>query len=254
MIVRLSSGSPLASFRTAGGERVRAGWHPKEPDRVVLYRPSAPGDSGLGVAHAIYPASARGLGQAGGAFVSSLASAIQQMEGWFPAGSPGYPTGSLSYRNNNPGNLRPGSLAVGATGSNNGYAVFPDFTTGWNALLGLIQSPAYWNLTLTQFFAQYAPAADNNNPAAYAATVAASLGVDPNTPISQLASGGGASGPTPASSASSGGDAGSSDDSGDASSGSSLADTFSSISDTLSGASPVAWGVLGAVVLAAFVL
>lgn len=139
---------------------------------------------------------ARGLGQTGGDFVSALASAIQQVEGYYPPGSvvggASYPQGSLAYRNNNPGNLRPGSLAVGATGSNGGYAVFPDFQTGWNALLGLIQSPAYWSLTLVQFFSQYAPSADNNNPAAYAATVAASLGVDPNTPISQLASGGGA--------------------------------------------------------------
>jgi hypothetical protein len=134
-----------------------------------------------------------GLGQYGGGFsVSGLASAIQTMEGYYPPGTPGYPTGSLSYRNNNPGNLRPGSLAVGATGSNGGYAVFPNYQTGLNALVGLIQSPAYWNLTLTQFFAQYAPASDGNNPGSYAATVAANLGVDANTPLSQLATGGGA--------------------------------------------------------------
>ncbi len=125
-----------------------------------------------------------GLGQACGDLVSSLASSIQSMEGWYP--------GSLSYRNNNPGNLRPGSLAVGATGTNGGYAVFPDYQTGYNALVGLIQSPGYWNLTLAQFFAKYAPSADNNNPSAYAANVAAQLGVDANTPLSQLASGGGA--------------------------------------------------------------
>ena len=109
----------------------------------------------------------RGLGQVGGDFVSSLASAIQQMEGWYLPGSVvggvSYPQGSLSYRNNNPFNMRPGSLSVGAIGSNGGYAVFPDFQTGWNAGLGLIQSPAYWPLTLTQFFAKFTPGADNNN-------------------------------------------------------------------------------------------
>jgi hypothetical protein len=127
----------------------------------------------------------RGLGD----FVSSLASAIQNYEGWFPPGSPGYPQGSLSYRNNNPGNLRPGSLAVGATGSNSGYAVFPSYQAGLAALIGLIQSNQYYGDTLTQFFQTYAPSADNNNPAAYAAGVAAQLGVDANTPISQLEAG-----------------------------------------------------------------
>ncbi len=155
-------------FRTAGGRLVRL-----NPGALARRR-------GLGA-----------LGQAGGFSVSALASAIQQVEGYYPPGTPGYPQGSLSYRNNNPGNIRPGSLAVGATGSNGGYAVFPDYQTGWNALVGLIQSPAYWGLTLTQFFSRYAPSADNNNPAAYAATVAASLGVDADTPLSQLASGGG---------------------------------------------------------------
>jgi hypothetical protein len=126
----------------------------------------------------------RGLGSYGlGDFVSDLAAAIQTFEGYYP--------GSLAYRNNNPGNLRPGSLAVGATGSNGGYAVFPDYATGWAALLGLIQSTTYYGDTLIQFFQTYAPAADNNNPAAYAAGVAANLGVDANTPISQLEAGGG---------------------------------------------------------------
>ena len=134
-----------------------------------------------------------GLGDAS-SLAASLAAAIQQVEGWYPPGSVvggvSYPQGSLAYRNNNPGNIRPGSLAVGATGSSGGYAVFPDYQTGYSALVNLIQSPSYWGLTLTQFFQQYAPAADNNNPGAYAASVAASLGVDPNTPLSVLASGG----------------------------------------------------------------
>jgi hypothetical protein len=119
--------------------------------------------------------------------VGELALAIQSFEGYYaPGANPKYPSGTLAWRNNNPGNLRPGSLAVGATGSSGGYAVFPDYATGLAALTGLIQSPAYYGLTLNQFFAKYAPAADNNNPGQYAATVAANLGVDPNTPISVL--------------------------------------------------------------------
>jgi hypothetical protein len=191
----------------------------------------------------------RGLGQTD--FVSGLASAIQSFEGWFPPGTPGYPSGSLSYRNNNPGNLRPGSLAVGATGSNGGYAVFPDYQTGYNALVGLIQSPMYWNLTLSQFFQTYAPSADNNNPAQYAATVAAQLGVDANTPISTLAAGGGplaapvAGGPCDPTSTSydetlCGGTASSS-----------LSDQ---VSDALGGISPVAIAALAGILVLAAVL
>jgi hypothetical protein len=185
----------------------------------------------------------RGLGQVGGDFVSSLASAIQQMEGWYP--------GSLAYRNNNPGNLRPGLLAVGATGSSGGYAVFPNYQTGWNALLGLIQSPGYWNLTLTQFFAKYAPGADNNNPAAYAASVAATLGVDANTPISQLASGGGAVAAAAAPPDNSGDGGSGTIDTGDAAG---SPDTSSDTSDS-SSVSPLALGIgVGAILLAALVL
>lgn len=186
----------------------------------------------------------RGVGQYdAGSLASALATAIQQMEGWIPPGSPGYPQGSLSYRNNNPGNLRPGSLAVGATGSNGGYAVFPNYQTGYNALVGLVQSPAYWNLTLNQFFAQYAPASDSNNPSEYAATVAAQLGVYPDTPLSTLAAGGG-----PSDSGDGSADTGASGDSADGSDfGSTLADAFSSVS-------PVVWATAGALLLAAVVL
>ena len=213
-----------------------------------------------------------GLGDAS-SLAASLAAAIQQVEGWYPPGSVvggvSYPQGSLAYRNNNPGNIRPGSLAVGATGSSGGYAVFPDYQTGYSALVNLIQSPSYWNLTLTQFFQKYAPAADNNNPAAYASSVAASLGVDPNTPLSILASGGsGASSDAPGTGDSndcildgtcpdyttiygSGGAAGAPFPAAPDASSASVA---SDLSDILGGVSPVALAALGAVLLAAIIL
>ncbi len=148
--------------------------------------------------------------------------------------------------------------------------MFPDYQTGYSALVNLIQSPSYWGLTLTQFFQQYAPAADNNNPAAYAASVAASLGVDPNTPLSVLASGG--------SGASSGGGSGTGDSddcildgtcpddttvygSGGAAGApfpaapdASSVSVASDLSDILGGVSPVALAALGAVLLAAIIL
>lgn len=197
-------------------------------------------------------AAARGLGD----FVNSLAAAIQQYEGWFPPGAQ-FPQGSLSYRNNNPGNLRPGSLAVGATGVNGGYAVFPDYQTGWNALVGLIQSNQYYGDTLTQFFQTYAPAADNNNPAAYAAGVAAQLGVDANTPISQLEAGEA----VPSSS----GDDDSGDDSGDGSAqaatlaapsapSGSTAPLSDTISDAFGSVPGWAWGLLGGLLALGLIL
>ena len=210
----------------------------------------------------------RGLGGLGlGDFVSQLASAIQNYEGYYPpgtsAGGVSYPQGSLAYRNNNPGNLRPGSLAVGATGSNGGYAVFPNYQAGWNALLGLIQSSTYYGDTLSQFFQTYAPAADNNNPAAYAAGVAAQLGVDANTPISQLETGTSASAAAPAPS----GDDDDSDDDDDSASpppvlpaGTPAPAAVSSesltdqISDAPGGISPVALGIAAALLGLALVL
>jgi len=61
----------------------------------------------------------------------SIAQAIYQMEGSGPS--------TIATRNNNPGNLRSG---VGQTGSNGGYAVFPDMATGWAAHALALSLPA----------------------------------------------------------------------------------------------------------------
>jgi hypothetical protein len=132
---------------------------------------------------------ARGLNDLGQSdFVSSFANAIARFEGYNVAGS-------LAQRNNNPGNLRsgPGQTGVDA----NGYAVFPDAATGFAALDNQISLNISRGLTLNQFFAGepgvyagYAPSADANNPAQYASTVAGWLGVDPNTPLQDIASSG----------------------------------------------------------------
>ena len=123
----------------------------------------------------------RGLGDSS-SLVSGIAAAIQQMEGWFP--------GSVSYRNNNPGNLRSGP---GMTGTDSGgYAIFPDFATGQAALDAQVQTNINRGLTLQQFFAGgngyagYAPSTDNNNPTAYANFVAGQVGIDTSTPLNSL--------------------------------------------------------------------
>src|SRR5208283_4377648 len=123
----------------------------------------------------------RGLGDSS-SLVSGIASAIQQMEGWFP--------GSVSYRNNNPGNLRSGPGQIGTDA--NGYAIFPDVATGQAALDAQVQTNIDRGLTLQQFFAGgngyagYAPSADSNNPTAYANFVAGQVGIDTSTPLNSV--------------------------------------------------------------------
>ena len=107
---------------------------------------------------------------------STLASTIQTIEGWFP--------GSVSYRNNNPGNLKYAGQP-GATGADSsGFAVFPSIQAGQQALLNQINLDASRGLTIAQFAAKYAPAQDNNDPASYASQLAAATGLSVNDPLS----------------------------------------------------------------------
>ena len=174
----------------------------------------------------------------------SLAQAIARFEGFFTAGS-------VAARNNNPGNLRSG---VGQIGTDpNGYAIFPDQTTGFQALSNQIQLNISRGLNLNEFFAGqrdaegnvipggypgYAPAADRNQPAQYASTVAGWLGIDPTAPLNTLDSGTAPS-PPPLTEPSA----------------PSSSDVLSSIlGDTSGGISPVAIGALALVGLAALVV
>jgi LysM repeat protein/peptidoglycan hydrolase-like protein with peptidoglycan-binding domain len=89
--------------------------------------------------------------------------------------------GSLAWRNNNPGNIRNGAFAD-AHGAfkgkkNHGFAIFPDHDTGFAALTALLKTDAYKRLTLTTAMQKYAPASDNNDPAAYARSVSKMTGL-----------------------------------------------------------------------------
>lgn len=60
-------------------------------------------------------------------------------------------SGSRSWRNNNPGNIKytETTRAFGAIGQDkDGFAIFPDVQTGRNAMLSLLQTTIYSNLTL----------------------------------------------------------------------------------------------------------
>ena len=137
-------------------------------------------------------AMATGLGQAPA--VSTIAATIQQMEG-YSGPSTQYPNGTLAYQNNNPGNLvynssSTGQIANGATPGINGFASFPSYQAGYNALLSQIQSYANQGLTINQMMNIYAPASQaGNNPTLYANTIATNLGVSTDTSLSDVLNG-----------------------------------------------------------------
>lgn len=109
----------------------------------------------------------------------SLAEAIARMEGWGVAGS-------LARRNNNPGNLRASSLAIGK--DSHGFAIFPDEATGWAALQRQINLDANRGLNLEQFIGKYAPPTENDT-SNYLRNVMAWTGLDRTAGLAQPANG-----------------------------------------------------------------
>jgi hypothetical protein len=126
----------------------------------------------------VFFAARRGMGSTGN--FSAVANAIQQQEGYYP--------GSVAYANNNPGNLMYAGQP-GATQGPNGFAVFPDYQTGYQALLNQISLDASRGETISQFISKYAPASAGNPTQAYAQNVAAAVGLSPNDLLSAAATG-----------------------------------------------------------------
>lgn len=75
--------------------------------------------------------------------------------------------GSLSWRNNNPGNIVSGAFAKrnGAVGQNGRFAVFPDVETGRLALNALLTGKSYADLPLGAAMQRYAPSHENDTEA-----------------------------------------------------------------------------------------
>jgi hypothetical protein len=111
------------------------------------------------------------------ALIDTLAQAIAQFEGFNTQGT-------IAQRNNNPGNLRASPYSIGT--DSNGYSIFPDAQTGWNALYYQLSLYSGRGLTLDQMINIYAPASDNNNPSNYLNFVTGKLGVGPSTSVSAL--------------------------------------------------------------------
>lgn len=114
--------------------------------------------------------------------ITAIADAITRFEGFFP--------GSVSYRNNNPGNLvyvgQAGATPVQVTGSDGKVRTFARFETpeaGRAALEGQIALDASRGLTLRQLIYKWAPPSDNNPTDKYLASIANNTGLTPDDPI-----------------------------------------------------------------------
>ncbi len=96
--------------------------------------------------------------------------------------------GSAAWRNNNPGNIRKSSVSkwLGAVGETESWAVFADEESGLRAIVKLLRSKNYRNLTLTGAIHRWAPAADNNRPVVYTNTVSKKTGISKNAVIKDL--------------------------------------------------------------------
>ena len=67
--------------------------------------------------------------------------------------------GTRSWRNNNPGNIRGARNEIGTAG---GFAIFADYETGFTAIIDLLRSNEYNNLTINAAIVEYAPPIEND--------------------------------------------------------------------------------------------
>lgn len=97
--------------------------------------------------------------------------------------------GTISWRNNNPGNIRTSSFTKknGEIGQAGGFAVFPSLEMGMNAIKKLLRAKSYNNLTIEKAISRYAPNGDgNNNEKVYQKRLEQLTGLNINLVISSL--------------------------------------------------------------------
>jgi hypothetical protein len=96
---------------------------------------------------------------------------------------------SRSNRNNNPGNLRfsPFTQRRGAVDDGANYSKFPTMIQGLAAMLDLIATNGYRNMTIKDAITlKYAPSADGNRPEQYVSFVCQNAGLKPDMKITDL--------------------------------------------------------------------
>jgi len=116
-------------------------------------------------------------------YLTLFCEAIRDMEG---------KPGDLSYKNNNPGNVRcspEGYLKkYGNVKCVNNFAVFETWEIGWDYLKNMVKNKAKKNPTWNfyDFFRHYAPVEDDNQPDKYAVYVAKRCKVPPTARVNDL--------------------------------------------------------------------
>lgn len=94
--------------------------------------------------------------------------------------------GSIAWRNNNPGCIRYNSKKhLGAIGSANRFAIFPDEATGMRAIKSLLLSDSYRNLSIASAIHMYAPPHENDTQH-YIRALCGLVGVSANTKLCNL--------------------------------------------------------------------
>ena len=96
--------------------------------------------------------------------------------------------GNRAWRNNNPGNLKTGAHTriQGSIGSVGGFAVFPTYESGTQALAWLLRKRVYQNKTVFDMVASFAPKGDRNDPVRYRKLIREKTGLDINRKIKDL--------------------------------------------------------------------
>lgn len=115
--------------------------------------------------------------------LNTVGQAVETQEGYYP--------GTLAYTNNNPGNLAPAGQPGCSLGAG-GFCAFPDYATGYQALLNQVSLDASRGYTILQFATKYlggdppytSGIAPGGDAVAYAQAIASAAGVSPNDLLS----------------------------------------------------------------------
>lgn len=127
--------------------------------------------------------------------LEAMADAIMCFEGWIPKGeNNAVPNGSRSWRNRNPGNLRP--FNTGQARDSDNYRTFSSLSDGYVALVADLSRKLMVDFaptnTLLDVMNKYAPTGDANNPTQYTIfichrlTLALGRIISPTTMISEF--------------------------------------------------------------------
>lgn len=71
-------------------------------------------------------------------------------------------------------------------GKNGKFAIFPDYATGFNAMVQNLYNSTYYNLTVGEAIVKWAPEEAGNDPATYANHVHTWTGISADTMINTL--------------------------------------------------------------------